>query len=138
MPRGKDSGEGLLSPARIAAAPHNAAKGPLMAAWLIPALKLVLPHVGTIFSAAAPVFTRKKPDEAESQATLLQQQITELQTAASQNAAHIKELAAQLQTTVAALEQAAEVAEARLRNTVIVCVVAVLVSAAALGVALFR
>ena len=109
-----------------------------MAAWLIPALKLVLPHVGSIFSAAAPVFTRKKPDEAGSQAALLQQQITELQTAASQNAAHIKELAAQLQTTVAALEQAAEVAEARLRNTVIVCVVAVLVSAAALGVALFR
>lgn len=109
-----------------------------MAAWLIPALKLVLPHVGTIFSAAAPVFTRKKPGEAESQAALLQQQITELQTAASQNAGHIKELAAQLQTTVAALEQAAEVAEARLRNTVIVCVVAVLVSAAALGMALFR
>ena len=35
-----------------------------MTAWLIPALKLVLPHVGTIFSAATPVFTKKKPDEA--------------------------------------------------------------------------
>ena len=39
-----------------------------MAAWLIPALKLVLPHVGTIFSAAAPVFTKKKVEEADSQA----------------------------------------------------------------------
>ena len=68
-----------------------------MAAWLIPALKLVLPHVGTIFEAAAPVFTKKKPEEAPNQNALLQQQITELQAAASQNAAHIKDLAAQLE-----------------------------------------
>ncbi len=108
-----------------------------MAAWLIPALKLVLPHVGTIFSTAAPVFTKKKPDEAASQTALLQQQITELQTAASQNAAHIKELAAQLQTTVAALEQAAGIAQAKLRRAVLFSLVAVVASAAALGTALF-
>src|SRR3569832_466014 len=30
-----------------------------MAAWLIPALKAVLPHVGTIVSAAAPAFKKK-------------------------------------------------------------------------------
>lgn len=107
-----------------------------MAAWLIPALKLVLPHVGTIFSAAAPVFTKKKPEEADSQTALLQQQITELQTAASQNAAHIKDLAAQLQRTVTALEEAAEIAEVKLRRAVMFCVIAGIASAAALGIAL--
>lgn len=82
-----------------------------MVAWLLPALKAVLPHIGTVISAAVPVFTKKNTDAAASQAVLLQQQITELQTAASQNAAHIKALAAQLQTTVAALEQAASQAD---------------------------
>ena len=31
-----------------------------MAAWLIPALKAIIPHVGTVIAAAAPVFTKKK------------------------------------------------------------------------------
>ncbi|MEJ2176043.1 MAG: hypothetical protein P8Y76_14375, partial [bacterium] len=66
-----------------------------MAAWLIPALKAVLPHVGTIVSAATPVFTKKTEATASNQALLLQQQITELQAAASQNAAHVRELAEQ-------------------------------------------
>ncbi len=48
-----------------------------MPAWLIPALKAALPHIATIISAAAPVFTRKA--DAANQALLLQQQITELQ-----------------------------------------------------------
>ena len=84
-----------------------------MAAWLIPALKAVLPHIGTIISTASPVFTKKKAEAVPNQTELLQQQITELQAAASQNTAHIKELAAQLQSTVAAMEQAAETAEAK-------------------------
>ena len=104
-----------------------------MAAWLIPALKAVLPHIATIISAAAPVFTRKS--DAANQ-TLLQQQITELQSAASQNAAHIRELAAQLQSTVAALEQAAAIAEARLRRAILLWVAATAVSAVSLGIAL--
>jgi len=108
-----------------------------MAAWLIPALKAVLPHVGTIISAAMPVFTKKKADAAANQTLLLQQQITELQSAASQNAAHIKELAAQLQSTVAALEQAASIAEAKLRRVLLFCLVAMVLSAIALCVALF-
>ena len=108
-----------------------------MAAWLIPALKAVLPHVGTILSAAAPVFTKKNADAVANQTLLLQQQITELQSAASQNAAHIKELAAQLQSTVAALEQAAAIAEAKLRRALVLCLVATLLSTIALCVALF-
>lgn len=101
-----------------------------MAPWLIPALKAVLPHVGTILQAAGPVFTRKKPVEAGGADTpaLVQQQIAELQAAASQNAANIKELAAQLQGTVAALEQAALVAEARLRRALLLCGLAAAVS----------
>jgi hypothetical protein len=95
-----------------------------MAAWLIPALKAVLPHVGTIVSAAAPVFTKKGAD--------VQQQIAELQAAASQNATNIKELAEQLRTTVAALEQAASVAEANLRRALLLCRVALATSIVAL------
>ena len=105
-----------------------------MAAWLIPALKTVLPHIATIISAAVPVFTRKSADAANQ--ALLQQQISELQSAASQNAGHIKELAAQLQSTVAALEQAASIAEAKLRRAVLICVAATAVSAISLGIAL--
>ena len=100
-----------------------------MAVWLIPALKAVLPHVGTIISAAMPVFTKKKVDAAANQTLLLQQQITELQSAASQNAAHIKELAAQLQSTVAALEQAASTAETKLRHVFLICLVGIVLSA---------
>ena len=106
-----------------------------MAAWLIPALKAVLPHVGTIISAASPAFTGKKTDA--NQTLLLQQQIAELQSAASQNAAHIKELAEQLQSTVAALEHAALIAEAKLRRVLLLSVAAIVLSAAALGLALF-
>jgi len=106
-----------------------------MPAWLIPALKAVLPHIGTIISAAAPVFTRKNADAVANQ-TLLQQQITELQSAASQNAAHIKELAEQLQSTVAALEQAASIAEAKIRRALVVCVVATVLSTISLVIAL--
>ena len=98
-----------------------------MAVWLIPALKAILPHIGTILSVAVPVFTKKNADADANQA-LLQQQITELQSAASQNALHIKELAAQLQRTVAALEQAALVAEARLRRVYVVCFVAIILA----------
>ena len=108
-----------------------------MAAWLIPALKAILPHVGTIISAATPVFTKKKIDTAADQTALLQQQISELQSAVSQNAANIKELAAQLQSTVTALEQAAVTAQANLKRTRLLCVAAVALSLFALCAALF-
>jgi hypothetical protein len=107
-----------------------------MAVWLIPALKAVLPHIGTILSVAVPVFTKRNADADASQA-LLQQQITELQAAASQNALHIKELAAQLQSTVAALEQAASIAEKRLRRVFLVCIVAIILSVTSFSAALY-
>ena len=98
-----------------------------MPAWLLPALKAVLPHIGTIISAASPVFTRKNADAVA---------ITELQSAASQNAANIKELAAELQSTVAALEEAASIAEAKLRRAILLCVASAVLSAIAVGITL--
>ena len=95
-----------------------------MATWIIPALKAVLPHLGTIVSAAAPVFTRKNADATANQAILLQQQVTELQTAVSRNDAHIKELAAQIRTTVETLERGASLAESRHQRVLVFCIVA--------------
>lgn len=107
-----------------------------MPAWFIPAFKAILPHIGIILSAAIPVFTKKNADTVANQA-LLQQQITELQSAASQNALHIKELAAQLQSTVAALEQAALIAEARHQRLFLVCIVAIIMSITSFSAALY-
>ena len=106
-----------------------------MASWLIPALKAVLPHVGDILNAARPAFTKRKPEAAANQADLVQQQITELQAAVSQQSGHIKELAAQLENTLTALEKAAQLAEDRLRRVLIFTAVSAAVAVAALGVA---
>jgi hypothetical protein len=106
-----------------------------MPSWLLPALKAILPHVGMIVDAAKPVFTRKKADAPA--ADVAQQQIAELQSAVSQNAENIKELAEQLQGTVAALQQAADVAESRLRRATLAAVISVAISGAALLVAVF-
>jgi uncharacterized protein YlxW (UPF0749 family) len=103
-----------------------------MASWIIPALKAVLPHVKTIYDTAAPVFTKKRAESVPDPAQLLQQQIGELQSAAAQNTAHVKELAAQLQSTVAAVQEAAQLAEHRLRRATIIAAVAGALSACAL------
>jgi len=113
-----------------------------MAAWFVPAVKAILPYVSSIVAAAMPVFTTRKSDEAAAaQAQLLQQQIAELQSAASKNAVHIKELAEQLQKTVAALEQGASLAESRFRRIAALCIGAIIVSLIALCIsviALYR
>jgi hypothetical protein len=103
-----------------------------MPGWLLPALKAILPHVGSIVDAAKPVFTRKRPETGSD----IQQQIAELQSAASQNAEHVKELAQQLQSTVAALEQSALIAESRLRRATLSASISLAVSVAALLVGL--
>ncbi len=104
-----------------------------MATWLIPALKAVLPHIGTIISATAPAFTKKGAEASPDQTQLLQQQISELQAAASQNATHVKELAEQLQRTVAAIEQAASVATANHQRIWQFSLAAMGISAVSLG-----
>ena len=107
-----------------------------MASWLIPTLKAILPHVSDVVSAVKPVFTRRKAQAVVGPGDVVQQQIAELQGAAAQNADHIKELAAQLQSTVTALEQAAALAEARLRRAVLMCAVATAIAVVSLFVAL--
>ena len=104
--------------------------------WIIPALKAVLPHVKTIYDTAAPVFTKKKIEAMPDPGPLLQQQISELQSAAAQNTAHVKELAAQLQSTVAAVQAAAQLAEHRLRRVTIIAAIAAALSVASLLIAI--
>ena len=109
-----------------------------MPAWLLPAVKLILPHVTDIVKAAKPAFTRLTGKPLEEQGSdVVQRQIAELQAAASQNATHVKELAEQLRLTVTALEQAAATAERRLKRVYALAFGAVLVSIAALGTALY-
>jgi hypothetical protein len=107
-----------------------------MPAWLIPVLKSLLPHVGTIVSAAAPVFTRKSAVAAANQAALLQQQITELQSAASENDAHIKELAIQMRNAVEALEKETSLAEKRCQRAMVLGIAALVISVISLGTVL--
>jgi methyl-accepting chemotaxis protein len=108
-----------------------------MAVWFIPVLKAILPHIGAIVSAAKPVFTGKNAGTSPSHDPLLQQQIAELQSAVSQNAEHIKELAATLQTTVAALEQAAAAVEKQPKRIFHWVLAASVLSLVSLGIALF-
>jgi hypothetical protein len=108
-----------------------------MPAWFIPVLKAVLPHIGHIISAATPVFTKKSADAVANQAILLQQQVTELQAAAFENDAHIKELAAQVQNTVTALEEGASIAERRHQRILFLCIAATVLSVTSLCTALF-
>ena len=76
--------------------------------------KLVLNNLDTIISVVKPGFTRKKVDALPSQTDLLNQQIAELQTAASSNAEQIRQLAEQVKDLVQALAQAgADAAEQR-------------------------
>lgn len=101
--------------------------------------KLVLGNLDTIIGVVKPAFTRKKVDALPSQTDLLNQQIAELQAAASNNAEQIKQLAAQVKELVAALAQAATEAAAQRAAAkrwsyaaVTVSVIAVLMSAGSL------
>ena len=108
----------------------------LMAAWLIPALKAIIPHVGTIVAAAAPVFTKKTADKEVDPLALIGKQIAELQSAAARNSDDTKELAGQLQGVVTKLEKAASQTESRLRRAVVLSSAAIVLSVCAVGVAI--
>ena len=107
-----------------------------MAAWLIPALKAIIPHVGTIVAAAAPVFTKKTTDKEVDPLALIGKQIAELQSAAARNADDTKELAGQLQGVVTTLEKAASQTESRLRRAFVLSSAAIVLSVGAVGVAI--
>jgi len=69
--------------------------------------KLVLGNLDTIIGVVKPAFTRKKVETLPTQADLLNQQIAELQVAASNNAEQIRQLAAQVKEVIGAIAQAA-------------------------------
>ena len=104
-----------------------------MPSWIVPAVRLILPHVGNIVAAAKPVFTHRR--EAADRNTVAKQ-IAELQSAATENAALVKELAEQLQATIAALESSNAQTQERVRRLYTISVVAVLVSLGSLLVAI--
>jgi len=108
-----------------------------MPSWLIPVLKSVLPYVGTIITAAAPVFTKKSADASANQTILQQQQISELQAAVSANDAHIKELAIQIQTALAAVEEGALLAEKRNQRVMVLSISAIIISMIALAISIY-
>lgn len=90
--------------------------------------KLVLANLDTIIGVVKPAFTRKKVETLPTQTDLLNQQISELQAAASGNAEQIKQLAAQVKEVVAAFEQAARTAAAERETLRRLCLVAMATS----------
>ncbi len=106
-----------------------------MTAWILPALKAALPHVGAILSAAAPVFTKKSAD-APSQDSTLQQQVAELQATAAKNDTYLKDLAIQMRTMLGALEQGAALEERRYRRLLMLCLATGMIGVVSLGLVL--
>ena len=107
-----------------------------MPGWFLPVVKLVLPHLGTIVSAAKPAFTKNKGAAPDEDNGVVQQQIAELQSVASQNTTLIKELAEQLRLTVSALEQGAAEAEKRMKRAQALAATATVVSVASIACAI--
>ena len=97
---------------------------------------LVLGNLDKIMSVMKPGFTRRKVEVASAQFDLLNQQIAELQTAASTNAEQIRDLAAQVKEVVEALAQAAAnaAAERAMMRRLVTLAIALSVVSIALGV----
>jgi len=96
-----------------------------MAAWL-PVIKVVLPYVAPIVSAALPAFSKKKSDKADPVVT---EQIAELQEAVKTNTESVKALAK-------AVEELAMVNDLAIRRARLFAGVATAVAAVSLAVAL--
>jgi len=98
-----------------------------MAAWL-PVIKVVLPYVAPIVSAALPVFSKKKSDKAD---PLVTQQITELQEAVRNNNGSVKALAQAVEESAKANDAAIRQARLLARPALGVAVVSVVIALAA-------
>ena len=75
--------------------------------------QLVLGNLDNIIRVVKPAFTRRPGEAAAMPADLLNQQIAELQTASSNNAEQLAQLATQLKEFVATVTQSAEEAAAQ-------------------------
>jgi len=75
-----------------------------MPAWL-PLIKTALPIVADVLKVAIPAFTSKTDDKKAGD--IIPEQISELQSAATQNAESVKTLATQLKETIEGIDTAA-------------------------------
>lgn len=99
-------------------------------------LSIAAPYLPEIIKLAQPLFTRpKSPEKAPD--SVLNQQIAELQAAATQNAEAIKLLATQMQGTIDGLQAAATLLEKKLQRAYLLAVVAATAAALAFGVAAY-
>ena len=104
-----------------------------MAAWL-PAVKVILPYLTQIITAAVPVFTRKM-DRVGAEDT--GRQISELQDAATRNAESLKILATQLQKAISDIDAASAGIEREIRMTRALAILALILSIAAVALWLY-
>ncbi|PLC55603.1 hypothetical protein CR155_00660 [Pollutimonas nitritireducens] len=105
-----------------------------MAAFL-PVLKVALPYITQIVSAAVPMFTTKPPGGKLEE--VVPQQIRELQAAVSHNAEAVKGLALQLKETIEGVDKAAAQLQQQIMFLRRLAVGAVVVAMVAIGVAVW-
>lgn len=102
-----------------------------MAAWFT----AVAPFLPDLIQMAKPIFTRAKSEEKAPD--LVPQQITELQDAAAQNAESVRLLAAEMQQTLTALQQASGELEHKLERANRLSLVAVTVAGLSFALAAY-
>lgn len=105
-----------------------------MAPWL-PTVKIVLPYLTQIITAAIPAFTRKPEPSAGDDVS--RHQIAELQDAATRNAESIKTLASQMQQMVQGLDAASTRIAKEARITLWLTLAALALALAAFGLSLY-
>ena len=105
-----------------------------MATWIGPVLK-ALPHLAAIATATAQAFTRRKGTASEPDLT--HRQIAELQTAASETDARLRELATEAKEALSAIEKGVFYAERRFHRLYRLCIATLCVAVLALVVAVF-
>jgi len=82
-------------------------------AVFLPALKIALPYITQIVTAAVPMFTSKPPGGRADE--IVPKQIQELQTAVTHNAESVKGLALQMKETMEGVDSAAARLQAEIR-----------------------
>ena len=100
-----------------------------MAAW-IPLIKTALPYVVQVLSVAIPAFTSKAGDKKASE--IIPEQITELQSAVTQNAESVKMLAEQLKGTIEGVDTAAIKIQQEVASLRRQCLIAIIIAAVSL------
>lgn len=105
-----------------------------MAAW-IPLIKTALPYVVQVLSIAIPAFTSKADNTKNSE--IIPEQIAELQSAVTQNAASVKILAEQLKGTIEGIDSAAIKIQQEIVSLRRLCLIAILITVVSIVFALF-